>query len=60
MERLYWHEATDEADGLGGACGSSAELGRDAEQVQAAGGNTSLKANGTLWVKARVCGSPMR
>ena len=30
----------------------SAELGRDPEQVQAAGGNTSLKADGLLWVKA--------
>ena len=30
----------------------SAEIGRDPEQVQAAGGNTSLKANGRLWVKA--------
>lgn len=30
----------------------SATLGRDAEQVQAAGGNTSLKLDGILWVKA--------
>jgi rhamnose utilization protein RhaD (predicted bifunctional aldolase and dehydrogenase) len=30
----------------------SAELGRDPEQVQAAGGNTSLKEGGVLWVKA--------
>lgn len=30
----------------------SAALGRDPEQVQAAGGNTSLKADGVLWVKA--------
>jgi rhamnose utilization protein RhaD (predicted bifunctional aldolase and dehydrogenase) len=30
----------------------SAALGRDSEQVQAAGGNTSLKAGGVLWVKA--------
>lgn len=30
----------------------SAALGRDPEQVQAAGGNTSLKADGILWVKA--------
>ena len=30
----------------------SAELGRDPEQVQAAGGNTSLKERGILWVKA--------
>lgn len=30
----------------------SARLGRDPEQAQAAGGNTSLKADGTLWVKA--------
>jgi rhamnose utilization protein RhaD (predicted bifunctional aldolase and dehydrogenase) len=30
----------------------SAALGRDPEQVQAAGGNTSLKAHGVLWVKA--------
>lgn len=30
----------------------SAEIGRDTEQVQAAGGNTSTKENGLLWVKA--------
>ncbi|HEX8375056.1 MAG TPA: class II aldolase/adducin family protein, partial [Geminicoccaceae bacterium] len=30
----------------------SAAIGRDPEQVQAAGGNTSLKADGVLWVKA--------
>jgi rhamnose utilization protein RhaD (predicted bifunctional aldolase and dehydrogenase) len=30
----------------------SAALGQDPEQVQAAGGNTSLKADGVLWVKA--------
>jgi rhamnose utilization protein RhaD (predicted bifunctional aldolase and dehydrogenase) len=30
----------------------SAALGRDPEQVQAAGGNTSLKLDGILWVKA--------
>jgi rhamnose utilization protein RhaD (predicted bifunctional aldolase and dehydrogenase) len=30
----------------------SAVLGRDPEQVQAAGGNTSLKDQGVLWVKA--------
>ena len=30
----------------------SAVIGDDAEQVQAAGGNTSLKADGLLWVKA--------
>lgn len=30
----------------------SALIGRDPEQVQAAGGNTSLKADGILWVKA--------
>jgi rhamnose utilization protein RhaD (predicted bifunctional aldolase and dehydrogenase) len=30
----------------------SATLGQDPEQVQAAGGNTSLKADGVLWVKA--------
>jgi rhamnose utilization protein RhaD (predicted bifunctional aldolase and dehydrogenase) len=30
----------------------SATLGRDPEQVQAAGGNTSLKLDGVLWVKA--------
>ncbi len=30
----------------------SARIGSDPEQVQAAGGNTSLKADGTLWVKA--------
>ena len=30
----------------------SAEIGRDPEQVQAAGGNTSIKVAGHLWVKA--------
>jgi len=30
----------------------SARLGRDPEQVQAAGGNTSVKLDGVLWVKA--------
>ena len=30
----------------------SAVLGRDPEQVQAAGGNTSIKLDGMLWVKA--------
>lgn len=30
----------------------SARLGGDPEQIQAAGGNTSLKLDGTLWVKA--------
>ena len=30
----------------------SAQIGGDPEQVQAAGGNTSVKENGTLWVKA--------
>ncbi|MFO1046839.1 MAG: class II aldolase/adducin family protein [Geminicoccaceae bacterium] len=30
----------------------SAQLGSDPEQVQAAGGNTSLKVDGLLWVKA--------
>ncbi len=30
----------------------SALIGRDPEQVQAAGGNTSVKADGILWVKA--------
>jgi rhamnose utilization protein RhaD (predicted bifunctional aldolase and dehydrogenase) len=30
----------------------SAALGRDPEQVQAAGGNTSIKHRGILWVKA--------
>jgi rhamnose utilization protein RhaD (predicted bifunctional aldolase and dehydrogenase) len=30
----------------------SARIGSDPEQVQAAGGNTSLKGDGTLWVKA--------
>jgi rhamnose utilization protein RhaD (predicted bifunctional aldolase and dehydrogenase) len=30
----------------------SARIGRDPEQVQAAGGNTSLKRDGLLWVKA--------
>ena len=29
----------------------SAEIGSDPEQVQAAGGNTSVKADGVLWVK---------
>ncbi|MEM9049388.1 MAG: class II aldolase/adducin family protein [Pseudomonadota bacterium] len=31
---------------------ASAALGRDPLQVQAAGGNTSLKAQGAMWVKA--------
>jgi rhamnose utilization protein RhaD (predicted bifunctional aldolase and dehydrogenase) len=30
----------------------SARIGRDSNLVQAGGGNTSLKENGTLWVKA--------
>lgn len=30
----------------------SARLGRDPEQVQAAGGNTSMKHDGVIWVKA--------
>ncbi len=30
----------------------SARIGSDPEQVQAAGGNTSVKEDGTLWVKA--------
>ena len=30
----------------------STRIGRDPEQVQAAGGNTSLKQDGLLWVKA--------
>lgn len=30
----------------------SSRLGRDPEQVQAAGGNTSVKLDGVLWVKA--------
>lgn len=30
----------------------SAKIGRDPEQVQAAGGNTSIKLGGVLWVKA--------
>lgn len=30
----------------------SARLGKDPEQVQAGGGNTSVKLDGTLWVKA--------
>ena len=38
--------------GLTGLAAFSARLGRDPEQVQAAGGNTSLKADGLLWVKA--------
>ena len=39
-------------EGLGELAGYSAALGRDPEQVQAAGGNTSLKERGILWVKA--------
>ena len=38
--------------GLAELAAFSAELGRDPEQVQAAGGNTSLKEDGVLWVKA--------
>ena len=38
--------------GLADLARYSAELGRDPEQVQAAGGNTSLKERGILWVKA--------
>ena len=30
----------------------SSKLGRNLDLVQAGGGNTSLKDNGTLWVKA--------
>jgi rhamnose utilization protein RhaD (predicted bifunctional aldolase and dehydrogenase) len=30
----------------------SSRLGRDPERVQAAGGNTSLKRDGTMWIKA--------
>ena len=30
----------------------SARLGRDPDRVQAAGGNTSLKRDGTMWIKA--------
>lgn len=37
---------------LGPLAAFSAELGRDPEQVQAAGGNTSCKEDGLLWVKA--------
>jgi len=37
---------------LGPLARLSARLGRDPEQVQAAGGNTSLKHDGVLWVKA--------
>jgi rhamnose utilization protein RhaD (predicted bifunctional aldolase and dehydrogenase) len=37
---------------LDGLSDYSAELGGDPEQVQAAGGNTSLKKAGVLWVKA--------
>jgi rhamnose utilization protein RhaD (predicted bifunctional aldolase and dehydrogenase) len=37
---------------LGALAALSATLGRDPEQVQAAGGNTSLKLDGVLWVKA--------
>ena len=39
-------------DGLVELASFSAAIGRDAEQVQAAGGNTSCKADGLLWVKA--------
>jgi len=38
--------------GLAELSAFSAALGSDPEQVQAAGGNTSLKADGLLWVKA--------
>ncbi len=38
--------------GLAELAAYSAELGGDPEQVQAAGGNTSLKDQGVLWVKA--------
>ena len=38
--------------GLAELSAFSAALGGDPEQVQAAGGNTSLKADGLLWVKA--------
>ena len=38
--------------GLAELAAFSAELGSDPEQVQAAGGNTSLKEGGRLWVKA--------
>ena len=44
--------APREAAGLAELAAFSARLGRDPEQVQAAGGNTSLKADGLLWVKA--------
>lgn len=43
---------TDRPAGLAGLDRLSAALGRDPEQVQAAGGNTSLKEDGVLWVKA--------
>ena len=33
-------------------CALSAELGRNPLRTQAAGGNTSLKRDGTLWIKA--------
>jgi rhamnose utilization protein RhaD (predicted bifunctional aldolase and dehydrogenase) len=39
-------------EGLAALALLSATLGRDPEQVQAAGGNTSLKDDGILWVKA--------
>jgi rhamnose utilization protein RhaD (predicted bifunctional aldolase and dehydrogenase) len=39
-------------DALGELAAFSAAIGRDPEQVQAAGGNTSVKQNGLLWVKA--------
>lgn len=39
-------------EGLSELAEFSAHLGGDPEQVQAAGGNTSLKEDGLLWVKA--------
>ena len=48
-----WREGRcAEAGGLAELAAFSAEIGRDPEQVQAAGGNTSLKEAGVLWVKA--------
>jgi rhamnose utilization protein RhaD (predicted bifunctional aldolase and dehydrogenase) len=36
-------------------CAVSARLGADRAIVQGAGGNVSLKEEGTLWVKASGC-----
>ena len=39
-------------DDLAALARVSAELGRNRLLIQAAGGNTSVKADGVLWVKA--------